>query len=255
MTQDGRYNPKFAQGFRNPTPTWGDIEGNIANQVDLLAALTSVLVPAGTVMPFAGAAAPTGYLLCNGSAISRTTYAALFAVLGTTYDTQYNEVTGTTWAAPAGTDFRVPDYRGSFLRGVGTPSGLDAVTLAGRQAQKTAKNGVSATTNIGHSHSLGTTNVSLAGGTAASAGAHNHGLHAQSPASGLGSGAVAASNAGGTGWYPSEISTEGAHTHTVSGTTNIDHSHTLGITNVSATVSGDNETRPMNKGVNYIIKT
>lgn len=255
MTQGGRYNPKYAQGFHPPTPSWGDIDGNIANQVDLQASLNSVSIPSGIVMPFAGAAAPTGYLLCDGSAISRTTYAALFAVIGTTYDTQFNELTGATWAAPAGTHFRVPDYRGSFLRGVGTPSGLDAVTLAGRQAQKTAKNGLSATTNIDHTHSLGATNVGLASGTAASAGSHNHGLHAQSPATGLGSGAVAASNGGGTGWYPSEISTEGAHTHSVSGTTNIGHTHTLGTTNVSTGVTGDNETRPMNKGVNYIIKT
>lgn len=42
-------------------------------------------VPVGTLIPFAGNYAPQGYLLCDGSAISRTDYASLFAVIGTTY--------------------------------------------------------------------------------------------------------------------------------------------------------------------------
>lgn len=43
--------------------------------------------PVGIVSDFAGATAPTGWLLCDGAAVSRTTYAALFAVIGTTYGT------------------------------------------------------------------------------------------------------------------------------------------------------------------------
>ena len=46
-----------------------------------------VSVPTGTVVPFAGATAPDGFLICDGSAISRTRYADLFAVIGTTYGT------------------------------------------------------------------------------------------------------------------------------------------------------------------------
>lgn len=41
--------------------------------------------PTGTVSMFAGATAPVGYLICDGAAVSRTTYAALFAIIGTTY--------------------------------------------------------------------------------------------------------------------------------------------------------------------------
>src|SRR5437868_12504805 len=41
--------------------------------------------PTGTLLPYAGATAPTGYLLCNGAAVSRITYAVLYAVIGTTY--------------------------------------------------------------------------------------------------------------------------------------------------------------------------
>lgn len=46
-----------------------------------------VATPTGTILPFAGSTAPSGFLICDGSAISRTTYADLFAVIGTTYGT------------------------------------------------------------------------------------------------------------------------------------------------------------------------
>lgn len=55
-------------------------------------------VPTGTVLPFAGTTAPNGYLFCDGSAVSTTTYAALFAVIGTTY-------------GGAGPNFNLPDLR------------------------------------------------------------------------------------------------------------------------------------------------
>lgn len=42
-------------------------------------------MPTGTILPFGGSTAPSGFLLCNGGAVSRTTYASLFAVIGTTY--------------------------------------------------------------------------------------------------------------------------------------------------------------------------
>lgn len=65
--------------------------------------------PAGVVMSFAGVTAPTGFLACDGAAVSRSTYATLFAAIGT------------TWGAGNGsTTFNVPDLRGVFLRGAGT---------------------------------------------------------------------------------------------------------------------------------------
>jgi microcystin-dependent protein len=67
------------------------------------------LNPTGAVIPFAGAAAPTGYLLCNGAAVSRTTYAALFAVLSTTFG-----------VGDGSTTFNVPDMRETSPVGVGT---------------------------------------------------------------------------------------------------------------------------------------
>lgn len=56
---------------------------------------------AGVVLPYAGNVAPSGFLLCYGQAVSRTTYARLFAVIGTTYG-----------QGDANTTFNVPDMRG-----------------------------------------------------------------------------------------------------------------------------------------------
>lgn len=63
-------------------------------------------VPSGFFGPFAGTAAPTGWLMCDGSAVSRTTYAALFAAIGTTYG-----------AGDGSTTFNLPDMRQRFPLG------------------------------------------------------------------------------------------------------------------------------------------
>jgi microcystin-dependent protein len=64
------------------------------------------VIPAGSVAPFSGATTPVGWLLCDGSAISRTTYSNLFSALGVAHG-QGN----------GSTTFNLPDYRGQFLRG------------------------------------------------------------------------------------------------------------------------------------------
>lgn len=69
--------------------------------------LRSRMVPVGTIIALGGGTPPTGYLECDGSAVSRVSYAALFAVLGTTY----------SQTADAADKFRVPDLRGEFIRG------------------------------------------------------------------------------------------------------------------------------------------
>lgn len=74
--------------------TTGKIEASAVTNTELgyVAGVTSPIqtqiintMPAGAVIPYAGSAAPTGYLMCDGSAVSRTTYAALFTALATTY--------------------------------------------------------------------------------------------------------------------------------------------------------------------------
>ena len=74
-----------------------------------------VTSPAGTVIQFAGSSAPAGYLKANGNAVSRTTYAALFAAIGTTYGT-----------GDGSTTFNLPDLRGEFVRGLDDGRGVDS---------------------------------------------------------------------------------------------------------------------------------
>ena len=66
-------------------------------------------IPIGAIWPYAGADAPGGFLLCDGSAVSRNRYAALFAVIGTLYGAGDGETT-----------FNVPDLRDRFPMGAGT---------------------------------------------------------------------------------------------------------------------------------------
>lgn len=77
------------------------------------------LVPAGAVMPFMGSSTPTGWLLCDGSAVSRATYSALFTALGTTYG-----------AGDGSTTFNIPDLRGRSLFGLDNMGGSDAGRLS-----------------------------------------------------------------------------------------------------------------------------
>jgi hypothetical protein len=72
------------------------------------------LAPSGAVMAFAGSTIPAGWLPCDGSQVSRTQYATLFAAIGTAS----GDGDGTT-------TFQVPDYRGRFLRGVDQGTGRD----------------------------------------------------------------------------------------------------------------------------------
>ena len=101
-------------------------------------------VPTGALSMWPTAAAPTGYLLCTGGLVSRTTYAALFAVIGTTFG-----------AGDGSTTFSLPDYRNRFPVGAGstynvaaTGGSADAVTVAHTHTAS------SAVTDPGHNHSL-----------------------------------------------------------------------------------------------------
>ena len=111
-----------------PTVTLADNEvttAKIADGAVTQAKLNSsvTLVPTGAIMPFAMNSAPSGWLAADGTAVSRTTYAALFAAIGTTYG-----------AGTGGTTFNLPDLRGYFVRGAGTNSdGIAAGTFGAKQ--------------------------------------------------------------------------------------------------------------------------
>lgn len=80
--------------------------------------------PAGIITTFAGSVPPAGWLPCDGSAVSRTDYATLFAVVGTTYG-----------AGDGSTTFNLPDLSGRVVIGVsgthalGSTGGSETVTL------------------------------------------------------------------------------------------------------------------------------
>jgi microcystin-dependent protein len=83
----------------------------------------AVTSPTGTVVDYAGSTAPTGWLLCYGQAVSRTTYADLFAVIGTTYG-----------AGDGSTTFNVPDLRGRVTAGKDDMGGTGASRLTSGSA-------------------------------------------------------------------------------------------------------------------------
>jgi microcystin-dependent protein len=101
------------------------------------------LVPTGAVLPFAMNAAPQGWLAADGSAVSRTTYASLFAAIGTQYG-----------VGDGSTTFALPDLRGYFVRGSGTNvDGTASGTFATKQADDFKSHTHTATvTDPGHSH-------------------------------------------------------------------------------------------------------
>ncbi len=103
-----------------------DTSGNMAASIPTANGLTASnidpaagLTPAGGVIMYGGASAPTGWLLCDGSAVSRTTYSALFSAIGTVYG-----------VGNGSTTFNVPNAKGVFIRGTGSQT-INAVTYTG----------------------------------------------------------------------------------------------------------------------------
>jgi len=94
------------------THTISNVTG-LQTALDAKAPLAGV-VPSGAVLPFAMSTAPSGWLECNGLAVSRTLYASLFAAIGTTYG-----------AGDSSTTFNLPDLRGEFIRGWDNGRGAD----------------------------------------------------------------------------------------------------------------------------------
>ncbi len=73
---------------------------------NIKAVLMSYITPTGTIVDFGGSSAPTGWLICDGSAISRTTYSALFTAISTTYGT-----------GDGSTTFNIPNCKGAVSVG------------------------------------------------------------------------------------------------------------------------------------------
>lgn len=153
-------------------------------------------VPAGAVLYFARNTAPAGWLKCNGAAISRSAYSALFAAIGTTFG-----------AGDGVTTFNLPDLRGEFIRAWDDGRGLDN----GRVFGSVQGSMIQEHTHTGSSAAAGTHNHT---GTAQSAGAHAH---------------SASTNSAGGHTHPTSIGAAGGHSHTGTTSTNGEHVHPMGI--------------------------
>lgn len=87
---------------------------DIVSQLSLSDQLNAAF-PAGMIMPFGASSPPANWLTCDGTAVSRTTYSRLFAVIGTVWG-----------VGDSSTTFNLPDLRGVFLRGIDAGKGYDA---------------------------------------------------------------------------------------------------------------------------------
>ena len=210
------------------------------------------VIPVGVIEMFAGSTAPNGWLVCDGSTVSRSAYSDLFKIIGTTYG-----------AGNSNTTFTLPDMRGRTPIGVGTGSGLTARTLASTTGAETvtlsASNVPSITTgtqSANHTHSGTTSGISA-----------NH--YHQNYSDGVGSGTMGRGSAGfgslGGGYagylivgsgqnntstsYTGYISADHSHTVTT-GNQSADHSHTY--TNASPTAISAMQPAI---AINFIIKT
>jgi len=110
-----------------------------ANGEFLVRDQTGTGIPTGAVTPFAGSAAPAGWLLCAGQTASQTTYAALYALIGTTY-------------GPAvGGTFTLPDLRGRVIAGLDSNlpgSFANRITVAGGNFDGTVLGGAGGGQNV-----------------------------------------------------------------------------------------------------------
>jgi len=143
-------------------------------------------IPTATIVPWTSASVPTGFLECNGAAVSRSTYSALFAVIGTTYG-----------AGDGSSTFTLPDLQDNVAVG---KSGSKALASTG------GANTVTSTGNVGGS----TANATL---STAQLSSHNHLIVGQ-PFGGASNSRLEGAMGGGT--YTGNRGDGGGHSHNMS---------------------------------------
>lgn len=206
----------------------------------------NVLPQAGTIIMYAGNTAPVGWLLCDGSAVSRTTYASLFAVVSTTFG-----------VGDGATTFNVPNHAGRTVLGVGTGTGLTARALAATVGAETVA--ISLSEMASHTHTASDAGHSHA---AANSGnnsvAHTHGAYTDGTQ--LGRGIYGFSAIG--GGYKGNLIVKGSSPFCSSAGVSADHTHSFTTNSGTASITianngsgtGHNNVQP-SLVVNFIIKT
>lgn len=191
--------------------------------------------PVGALLQFAGATAPAGWLICDGSSKLRTDYPALFAVIGTTY------------GSVDGTHFTLPDLRNKVAVGSGS-------TYSRGQTGGAATVTLTTTTMPSHSHSLS--------GTASSAGSHSHGGstdsngdHSHSESQSGNRSDILAGGGTNVGTQQSgSTGSAGSHSHGISTDSQGSHSHSLSGSVASNGSDGAHENMPPFVAMPYIIR-
>lgn len=169
------------------------------------------IVPTGVILPYGGTTAPSGYLLCDGTAVSRETYGALFAAIGTAYGSGNGTST-----------FNVPDYRQAYFfcqAASGTGSTLGA-TIG----------------TIDHVHT-GPSHTHSVSGSTASESSHTHSFSGTTSQGDTSDVAVIAAG---------EAYSRNDHVHTFSGTTGGGSSHSHGVGTLATAAGGTGNTGSAN---------
>lgn len=220
----------------------------------------------GEIKLWSGATEPAGgkWLLCNGNGASRTTYATLFALIGTTYG-----------AGDGSTTFNLPDLYQRFPLGGGTV-GATGGSFSHQHAQTTHVHSVPTTTQTGSGHTHVVPNVSGTGGhnhtiaDTGSSGAHSHDNTAAAAVGGTGGQTyggttsqhrhtVPSAGSAHTHPIPDASTTQSGHAHTISDatTTGSGHDHTINDTgngSAGGSTADTGAANPPYLRVNYIIR-
>jgi microcystin-dependent protein len=166
--------------------------------------------PAGTVVDYAGSAPPTGWLVCDGSVVSRATYPTLFANIGTTFG-----------AGDGSTTFGIPDCRGKVIAGKHSSGTFQ--TLGGTGGEET--HALSNSEMPSHSHG-GATQGNTA--TTDAQGSHQHSIPNRAVANGSTGYASGA-------FFPGQIMLNGANSEL----TSVGGSHSHNVSNHAHAISAD----------------
>ena len=230
-------------------------------QTGLKGAMSDTFFPVGSILAFAGITTPSGWLWCNGAAVSRVTYSTLFTICGIAYG-----------KGDGFTTFNLPDFRNRVLEGGATmdvrsyiEAGLPS--MVHNHGGTVGSNGahthsVSTNSTGAHTHTRGTMNITgTFNGIEKRSETHIYtGAFYDTGKDGLGTGSNDYDNAvngfDASRAWTGATSSAGAHSHTGTAASNGAHNHSVSIANNanSGLYGKSNTVQPAACTCNYIIK-